>query len=98
MRVQITLKDNTSLSPKEAIECAKHIHGPDVEVEVLPDRSKSESFIYHGIQSMVAIEILTYFFEDDYMYMLPKIKERAMSNIESILDKVISDTEDKLIE
>lgn len=100
MKVIVMSHDETSISPQQAIEQAKSIHGSHSTILVLPSSTNDYANVYFCAQTLIAEKIANISFDskDEIEYTLRKqaVLDEAMSRFREILEEVASDTEEKL--
>lgn len=101
MRVKIEFEDNTAFTAKEIEQSYQLAYGKNTKVEVLPHNDSPEAAIYFGIQNLITLDQLDYYYEF-YPHLYPeKMKELKMDildKVSKILDQVILDNENRVKE
>lgn len=101
MRIRLTFDDNESFTAEEAKAVNRNIHGSNSEIEILPDSDFPEAHIRYGIQEIIIPELIDlYYAHEDAIYKekIDKIKGNTLSLVNDIIDKIVLDTENKLLE
>lgn len=101
MRIQATYSDNSSFTAEEAKSVAKNILGGNTEVKAIPDSEYPEAYIRYGIQELIIPELIDLYYDHEdaiYKKKIDKIKGDTLSLVNGIIDKIVLDTEKKLLE
>lgn len=98
MQVVITYSDETALTASEVRATAEATYGKKAKVQVLPDSSIPDDYIYFGIQQRITAEQISLYFDDRATYgpRLQALRARILSRLTEILDTVILDNEAKI--
>lgn len=101
MRVKIEFEDNTAFTAKEIEQSYQLAYGKNSKVEVLPHNDSPEASIYFGIQNLITLDQLDYYYEY-YPHLYPtKLKELkidTLAKISQIFDQVVLDNENRVKE
>lgn len=101
MKVKIELNDNSAFTAEELIQIYKKSLGQDCIVDVLPENSNPEDYIYFGILNLITVEQLEYYFSDLdsmglYNEKINRLKKYTIEKVSHIFDKVIKNNETKV--
>lgn len=100
MKAKLTFK-STALTIDEIKEQARNAFGnfPPV-VEIYPDGNEPEDYLYFGIQQLITHDLLNIIFDSGPIYpqKLIELRRETLLKLETILNRVIVDTEHKVLE
>jgi len=97
MKVTVEFEDTDSLTEAEAVSNAKSLFD-DARVTAGPGSGRtSEYYLYYALNSMITEEqIELYFSNVGYEPFMSALKDKTMSKVTEVLNKVIEDNENKL--
>lgn len=100
MRLLILAPDETSISPQQAVELAKTIHGSHATVVPIPSSNNDYANLYFSAQILIAERIANISFdskdESEYNIRKQNILNEAITRFREVLEEVASDTEEKI--
>jgi len=95
MKVRVTYEDSESYTIEEAVSKAQTVFGGQAKVEVLPLDPSLESFLHYTVQALVTPGQLEEFFDGENN--LTTVRQAALKKVESMINRVIIENEEKLI-
>lgn len=99
MIIRLTTKDDQAFTADEIRAITKQVYGNPAVVEVFPDGTTPEDYIYFGVQQKITPAHLDLFYDhtdEVYEKNLTELKRGVLANIEQIINRVIVDNEAKL--
>lgn len=100
MRLLILAPDEQAISPQQAVEQARRIHGSHATIVPLPSSSNEYATLYFCAQGLLAEKIANISFDarDELEYNVRKQHaiDEAVTRFREVLEEVASDTEEKI--
>lgn len=100
MRVLVLSHDEDSVSPQQAIEQAKRVHGTYATIVALPSSGNDYASLYFSAQTLLAEKLANILVDskDKEYYNIAKDKliEEAVTQFREVLREVVLDTEEKV--
>jgi len=101
MKISVVFEDDAPFTAAEAEQMYHTAFGKKAVVEVLPRNNTPEAHIYFGIQNIIGLEQLEYYYEyypHLYSNKMNELKKETLLKVSEILDQVIKDNESKVME
>jgi hypothetical protein len=95
MKVTDSYQDNESYTIQEAKQKVKSIFGEEAVVDVRPDSSEINSYLYYALQAIITPEQISEFFDGDNN--LDRVRSSTLDIVSKMVERVIIDNEEKLI-
>lgn len=98
MKVQITYRDDQSLTVEEVVRQAAQNYGPGAKVEVGPESSIAYDHIYFGLAQLITHEQLSLLYtrNSDYQTDIKRLRQDVLFKVSELVDQVIIDNEAKV--